>query len=133
MVAKITEAVIVAVVLFIIAANSTRANTYTWDCQFKSTIALWAALYKTQYPNDLEADAVSGIKAALRDLAQTDGKDLPQDEQALIVAIVHIAFLGVGAGKEPEAIAADYYEGECSHEPIVATAPGRCDAPAHRP
>jgi hypothetical protein len=106
-VAKITEAVIVAVVFFI-AANSTRANTYAWDCQFKSTIAFWAALYKTQYPNDLEADAVSGIKAALRDLAQTDGKDIPQDEQAILVGIVHIAFLGVRAGKEPQAIAADY-------------------------
>ena len=133
MVAKITEAVIVAVVLFIIAANSTRANTYTWDCQFKSTIALWAALYKTQYPNDLEADAVSGIKAALRDLAQTDGKDLPQDEQALLFAIVHIAFLGVGAGKEPEAIAADYMKACVAMNRSGPTAPGRCDAPAHRP
>ena len=56
----------------------------------------------------LEADAVSGIKAALRDLAQTDGKDLAQDEQAILVAIVHIAFLGVRAGKEPQEIAAEY-------------------------
>lgn len=108
MVAKITEAAIVIVVLFVVAANGGRANTYTWDCQFRSTIVFWAALYKTQYPNDLEADAVSGIKAALRDLAQTDGKDLAQDEQAILVAIVHIAFLGVRAGKEPQEIAAEY-------------------------
>jgi hypothetical protein len=107
-VAKITEAAIVIAVLFVIAANSTRANTYAWDCQFRSTIAFWAALYKTQYPNDLEADAVIGIKAALRDLAQTDGKDLAQDKQAILVAVVHIAFLGVRAGKEPQEIAADY-------------------------
>jgi len=107
-VAKITEAAIVIAVLFVIAANSTRANTYTCDCQFRSTIAFGAALYKTQYPNDLEAGAVSGIKTALRDLAQTDGKDLPQVEQALLVAIVHIVFLGVRVGKEPQEIAADY-------------------------
>ena len=107
MVAKITEAAIVIAVLFVVTANSTRANTYAWDCQFRSTIAFWAALYKTQYPNDLEADAVIGIKAALR-VAQTDGKDLAQDEQAILVAVVHIAFLGVRAGKEPQEIAADY-------------------------
>jgi hypothetical protein len=106
-VAKITEAAIVIAVLFVVA-SSTRANTYAWDCQFRSTIAFWAALYKTQYPNDPEADAVSGIKAALRDLAQTDGKDLAQDEQAILVAIVHIAFLGVRAGKEPQEISAEY-------------------------
>src|SRR5262249_16292397 len=41
-------------------------------------------------------------------LAQTDGKDLAQDEQAILVAIVHIAFLGVRAGKEPQEIAAEY-------------------------
>ena len=106
--AKITEAAIVIAVLFAVAANSTHANTYASDCQFRSTIAFWAALYKTQYPNDLEADAVSGIKAAPRDLAQTDGKDLAQDKQAILVAVVHIAFLGVRAGKEPQEIAADY-------------------------
>jgi hypothetical protein len=58
-----------ATVLLNLAGGAASAATYTWDCKFKSTLALAAAMYRAQYRDDIEADAVVGIRDFLRGLA----------------------------------------------------------------
>src|SRR5260370_30230159 len=78
-----------AALLLDLAGGSASAATYIWDCKFKSTLALAAAMYRAQYRADVEADAVVGIKDFL---GGTAFNKLTRVEQKEVATIAHFAY-----------------------------------------
>jgi hypothetical protein len=99
---------IVIAVLFVIAANSTRANTMPGIANSEARSRSVRHCTKHNIRMTWRRTPSAGSKRRCAILRKLTAKTSRRIEQAILVAIVHIAFLGVMAGKEPQEIAADY-------------------------